>query len=80
MSDYIELTWCISDGYASGSRRPQKVRIPMSDIEACETEAEVEVLVEESIQDAFERKVTPDWEPSETERVIEIWKGLERDE
>jgi hypothetical protein len=52
----------------------------MSDIEACETEAEVEVLVEESIQDAFERKVTPDWEPSETERVIEIWKGLERDE
>jgi hypothetical protein len=76
MSDSIKVTWCVSDGYATGSRRPQYVSISHSEISNCETEQELRVLVEGSIQDAFEAKIAPDWEPSEVDRVLELWKEL----
>jgi len=76
MSSSINVTWCVSDGYVGGSRRPQSVSIPHSEISDCETEEEVKELIEGSIQDAFEKKIAPDWEPSEVEKVLELWKEI----
>jgi hypothetical protein len=50
------------------------------DIKFCTTEAEVRELVEDSIQDSFERKIAPEWEHDQMENVIEYWKELEHED
>jgi hypothetical protein len=50
------------------------------DIEFCTTEAEVRELVEDSIQDSFERKIAAEWEHDQMEKVIEYWKELEHED
>lgn len=76
MSDGIEVTWCVSDGYAGGSRRPQHTEISRDDLAYCTSEEEVRELFEETIQEHFERRIEPDWEPSQLETVIEAWKEM----
>lgn len=79
MAEYIEVEWQVSDGYVSGNR-PQRTKIQKSDIEFCDTEEEVKELVESSIQDSFERKVAPEWEQDQMDKVLEYWKGLEHED
>ncbi len=50
------------------------------DIEFCTTEAEVRELVESSILDSFERKIAPEWEHDQMEKVIGYWKELEHED
>lgn len=71
----IQLTWEISDGYVGG-KRPQKALLHISELEYCHDENDVRNLVSQTIQDAFENRIGPDWEPSETEKAIEKWKEL----
>jgi hypothetical protein len=71
----IKFRWEAFDGYLGGSR-PQRVAIDESDITDCEDEDELLKFIESAVQDDFEQKVSPGWDDSEVQKLIEIWKEL----
>jgi len=57
----MNVKWQIADGYA-GSSRPQYTEIDDYSIQECESDEELERLIEECIQDDFEQIVSPSWD------------------
>ena len=51
------VNWEVEDGYC-GKSRPQSTEISDDDLDACETEEEREFLIEDCIQEDFERNIT----------------------
>jgi hypothetical protein len=49
--------WEVEDGYV-GKSRPQSTEISNEDLDACETQAERDLLIEECIQEDFEQSIT----------------------
>lgn len=52
----IDVHWEAEDG--AGKSRPQKFKIDLSEFDFCESEVEVEEVLDELIQEDFELKVT----------------------
>lgn len=52
-----KVTWEVDDGYA-GAARPQITLIPDFEFSCCETEAEVEEVIFEIIQQEFEHRIS----------------------
>jgi hypothetical protein len=75
MSDKIEVTWEVADGYA-GRSRPQYTKIDHSEILDCETETEVRSLVKDSIQKHFEQKISADYGEDAYTDVLEFWREM----
>ena len=75
MSDYIELTWEVEDGYA-GKSRPQTTRIQLSDLHDCADVEEVQRFVAETIQEDFDARIAPGWDDSEMDKAIDAWKSM----
>lgn len=71
----IEFKWQASDGYIGG-HRPQLCRIDLDELAECETEKEVEDLVEVAVRDDFEQKVSPSWNDTTSQRLLD--KGNEQ--
>ncbi len=71
--DKIEVTWEVADGYA-GRTRPQRTKISHTDIVDCDSEDEVKKLIEESIQEDFEQKISPDFGESVYTEALELWR------
>ena len=69
----MDITWEVEDGYIGGSR-PQSTRIPDSDFEYFETEAEAIAYIDECVQDDFDNKIT--WHYRSYDRMLEEIKGL----
>lgn len=57
MSDRIEISWQVEDGYV-GKSRPQRTLIEVEDLEFCETEDEVEQLIYDAIGDDFVQTIS----------------------
>lgn len=53
----MEVAWQVDDGYAGGSR-PQHTTIDDEDLAACETDEEREQLINDSIQEDFEQRIS----------------------
>jgi hypothetical protein len=73
MSGKLEVRWEVADGYA-GRTRPQTTRIDHSEIMDCDTEEEVRRLIEDSIQNDFEQKISADYGESAYTDVLEFWR------
>ena len=71
--DKISVTWEVADGYA-GRTRPQTTKISHSEIVDCDSEDEVKKLIEDSIQDDFDQKISPDYGASVYTEALELWK------
>ncbi len=56
---YIMVLWEAADGYVGG-RRPQRTSIPISELEGCETDDEIERAIEEHVQEDFVQNVVPE--------------------
>jgi hypothetical protein len=70
--DKIKVTWEVADGYA-GRTRPQTTKIDHSDIVDCDSEDEVKKLIEDSIQEDFDQKISPDYGTSVYTEALELW-------
>lgn len=57
MSDYIDVSWEVDDGY-TGKSRPQSTRIYIEEIDHCTTEQEVENAINEAIEEDFRQSVS----------------------
>ena len=53
----MRVLWEVDDGYA-GKSRPQTTIIDDNDLEACETDEERELLINQEIQFDFEQKIS----------------------
>ena len=51
------VTWEVVDGYA-GKARPQITVIPNYEFDCCETDAEVQEVIEEIVQQEFEQCIS----------------------
>ncbi len=71
----IKFKWQVLDRYAGGSR-PQHVTIDESEILDCEDEEELLQIIESAVQEDFEQKVSPGWDDSEVQKVIQSWNEL----
>jgi hypothetical protein len=78
MSDKIEVQWRVADGYA-GKDRPQSTRIAHSDILMCDSEEDVRQLVEDSILDDFEQRISADYGEAAYTDVLEFWREMRED-
>ena len=70
----ITIIWFASDGYG-GKDRPQYVDINGGELAECETEEEVNSLIQDVVQADFEDKVGPEWGDSQEAKVIAAWKA-----
>ena len=75
MSEKIEVRWEVADGY-TGRTRPQTTRIDHSDIVDCDSEDEVKKLIEDSIQEDFEQKISPDYGNAVYAEALELWREM----
>jgi hypothetical protein len=55
--NHLYVGWDVSDGYISG-RRTHTTKIPLSEINDCDTVADIQDLITDYIQGDFEQKVT----------------------
>lgn len=55
----MKITWEVSDGYV-GQSRTQDTEVPDDEIAECESQGELELLINDYIQEDFENTVT--WE------------------
>lgn len=77
MSERIEITWYVEDGYV-GRDRPQHLRVDLSDFEFCDTEKEVEQILEELLEEAFNQRAS--WGcPKIDEVVTEIFAKVKEE-
>ena len=53
----MRVTWQIDDGYA-GPSRPQHVEVDDEELAECETDEERERLIEDTVQEDFNQKVS----------------------
>lgn len=77
--DYITVEWTVHDGYVSGSRT-QTTRIDISDVEDCETEAELISLIDDAIQDDFDQNIAASYGLDAYRDAIAKWKELKGSE
>jgi hypothetical protein len=78
MSKRIEITWQADDCYVSG-KRPHHTMIHESDLADCETETEVLSLLEQSVKDDFEQKVSPSWDREQEAKLLARWREMKEE-
>jgi hypothetical protein len=64
----MEIIWKACDGYEGN--RPQGAYINEDELLDCESEEDVEELIEQTVENAFTQKVFYSYEDSETNKVL----------
>jgi len=57
-NDYFELTYEIEDGYAGGDR-PHKVKINVWEMQECETQEELDELIDQYVREDMDMRIYP---------------------
>lgn len=73
----MKIKWEVEDGYAGGNR-PHYVEIPDSDF-ADLTDAQVEALIHDSVQDAFEMNIQPAWDMNQFDEALKVRDAQKED-
>ena len=62
---YFKAKYTVADGYGTGNQRPQYFRIDPGDIQSDMSDADLQELLDESMQDHFEQHVFPEGDNAE---------------
>lgn len=69
MSDYIEITYQVEDGYVSGSR-PLKVKIHLYEFDGCQTEEQVTEVIDSAVEEHMRQRVYPSWDTNQVQSIL----------
>lgn len=73
-NERITITYGVDDGYVGGDR-PQHVTIYMSDLEDCETDEEIETIIDEAVEDHMRQTITPYWKREQIAGLLDRVKA-----